>query len=87
MTLEPVKAVKPNGADLHTVRRRIADAEGEIARLTAIPIPSSDIEGRIEQYVAALARPKVSGVATGQRLQVSWPNDVIAVLALCSPMR
>ena len=27
-----------------TVRRRIADAEDEIARLTAIPVPSSDIE-------------------------------------------
>ena len=85
VTLELVKAVKPNGVDLHTVRRRIADAEEEIARLTAIPVPSSDIEGRIEQYVAALARPKVTGVATGQRLQVTWPTDVIAVLALLLP--
>ena len=85
VTLEPVKGVKPNGADLASVRRRIADAEGEIASLTAIPTPSSDIEGRIEEYVAALARPKVSGVATGQRLQVTWPNDVIAVLALILP--
>ena len=86
VTLEPVKAVKPNGADLHTVRRRIADAEEEIARLSAIPVPAPDIEGHIEEYVSALARPKVTGVATGQRLQVSWPNDARGG-ALCSPIK
>ena len=80
VTLEPVKAVKPNGADLHTTRRRIADAEEEIAKLSAIPVPAPDIEDKIEEHISALARAKVTGVATGERLQISWPNELAAVL-------
>jgi hypothetical protein len=83
--LEPVKVVKPNGLDLDTVWRRIEDAEDEVKRLRAVPVPSSDIEERIREYVAALARPQVSGIATGQQLQVHWPDNVIAVLALLLP--
>ena len=82
--LTPVASVKPNGVDLDTVWRRIEDAEDEVKRLRAVPVPSSDIEARIREYVAALARPQVSGIATGQRLQVIWPDDVIA-LALLLP--
>lgn len=85
VTLEPVKGVKPNGADLHTVRRRIADAEEEIARLSAIPVPASDIRERIQGYVDALARPKLTGMGAGQQLRVDWPHDVIAALALLLP--
>jgi hypothetical protein len=83
--LTPVASVKPNGVDLDTVWRRIEDAEDEVKRLRAVPVPSSDIEERIRAYVADLARPKVAGIAAGQRLQVSWPDDVIAVLALLLP--
>jgi septal ring factor EnvC (AmiA/AmiB activator) len=77
--------VRPDGADLATVQNRIADAEDEVTRLRAVPVPSSDIEERIREYVAALARPQVSGIATGQQLQVHWPDNVIAVLALLLP--
>lgn len=84
-TLEPIAPVKPNGADLASVRRHIANAEDEIARLAAVPTPSSDIEERIEGYVDALARPKVTGMGAGQQLRVDWPHDVIAVLALLLP--
>jgi DNA repair exonuclease SbcCD ATPase subunit len=83
--LEPVTTVKPDGHDLATVQRRIDDAEDEVERLHAVPTPSSDIEERVREYVAALARPKVSGIGTGQRLQVEWPDDVIAILALLLP--
>jgi hypothetical protein len=83
--LTPVASVKPNGLDLDTVWRRIEDAEDEVKRLRAVPVPSSDIEARVREYVAALARPQVSGIGTGQRLQVRWPDDVIAVLALLLP--
>ena len=83
--LTPVAPVKPNGLDLDTVWRRIEDAEDEVKRLRAVPVPSSEIEDRIREYVAALARPQVSGIATGQQLQVRWPDNVIAVLALLLP--
>jgi hypothetical protein len=83
--LEAVASVKPNGIDLATVQRRIDDGKDEVERLRAVPVPSSDIEERIREYVAALARPQVSGIATGQQLQVRWPDDVIAVLALLLP--
>jgi septal ring factor EnvC (AmiA/AmiB activator) len=83
--LEPVAQVKPNGIDLDTVQRRIDAAKDEIARLRAVPLPSPDIEERIREYMAALARPQVSGIGTGQRLQVRWPDDVISVLALLLP--
>lgn len=83
--LEKVTPPPSNGLDLHTVHRRIADAEDELQRLQAVPVLASDIERRIEQYVAAIARPKVNGIAAGQQLQVRWPNDVIAVLALLLP--
>jgi hypothetical protein len=81
VTLELAR-VKPNGGDLDSVRAHIADAEDEIARLTAMPAPASDIQHRIERYVAALARPQVTGTGAGQTLCVSWPDDMISVLAL-----
>jgi hypothetical protein len=84
-TLQQSARVKPNGADLATVRRRITDAEDEIARLTALPTPAPDIKERIEQYVAALARPQVTGTGAGQTLRVEWPDDVVSVLALLLP--
>jgi hypothetical protein len=83
--LTPVASVKPNGVDLDTVWRRIEDAEDEVKRLRAVPVPSSDIADRIGEYVNALARPKVTGIAAGQQFQVHWPDDVIAVLALLLP--
>ena len=83
--LEPVAPVKPNGIDLASVRRRIADVEAEVARIAAVSVPSADLDSRVREYVAALARPKVSGIATGQSLQVIWPDDVISVLALLLP--
>jgi hypothetical protein len=83
--LTPV-AAKPNGLDLATVHSRINDAEDEIKRLRAVPTPSADIEHRIRAYVSALCRPKISGIGTGQQLQVHWPDgEVIAVLALLLP--
>jgi hypothetical protein len=85
VALEAVKSVPQNGYDLATVQRRIDDAEDEVERLRAVPTPSSDIEARVREYVAALARPKVSGLATGQQLQVTWPDDIISVLALLRP--
>jgi hypothetical protein len=83
--LEVVKSVAPNGYDLHTVQRRIGDAREEVDKLRAVEVPSADIEMRIREYVASLARPKVSGIAQGETLRVSWPDDVIAVLALLLP--
>jgi hypothetical protein len=83
--LEPVAPTKPNGYDLDTVQRRINDAEDEIKRLRAVPTLSSDIEARVCEYVRSLARPTVSGIAPGQQLRVTWPDDVIAILALLLP--
>ena len=80
-TLEPVKA-SVNGRDRAEVRQRISDAEDELKALRAVPMPSADIKTRIEDYVGSLARPKVSGIAEGETLHVSWPKDGISVLAL-----
>ena len=85
VTFEQSARVKPNGADLASVRRRITEAEDEIARLSALPSPAPDIQHRIEQHVAALARPQVTGTGVGQTLRVEWPNDVVSVLALLLP--
>lgn len=84
--LEPVPPAKSDdGLTLEDARRRIADATDEIAQLRAIPTPGADIRERIEEYVAALPRPRVSGIASGQQLRVDWPNNVIAVMALLLP--
>ena len=84
--LEPVAPIKPDDdLSLDDARQRVADIEDEIAQLRAVPTPSPDVEKQIKAYVAALARPRVSGVASGQQLRVSWPNDVIAVLAMLQP--
>ena len=83
--LEPVAKLQPNGYDLHTVRRRIEDAQDEVERLRAVPTPSADIEQRVREYVAALARPTVSGISHGQQLRVEWPDKIVAVLALLLP--
>jgi hypothetical protein len=79
--LEPVK-VKPNGSDLEGIRQRIKDAEDELKKLASVPVPSADIKKRIEDYVGSLARPRVSGIAKGETLRVSWPDDKISVVAL-----
>ena len=42
-------------------------------------------ESGSKRTLAALARPKISGIAAGQQLKVSWPDDVISVLALLLP--
>jgi hypothetical protein len=83
--LEPVASTKPDGLDLGTVEHRIRDAEDEIQRLGAVPVPPSDIKSRVEAHVASLARPKVSGIASGQQLRVSWPSDTPALLAFLRP--
>src|SRR5262249_28503245 len=68
-----------------TVQAHIETAQHELARLRAVPTPPSDIEERVREYVAGLARPRVSGIAAGQQLRVEWPDNVIAVLALLLP--
>jgi hypothetical protein len=80
-----VAPTKPDGYDLAGVQSRIANAEDEINKLRSVPTPSADIKSRVEEHVAALARPKISGIASGQQLRVSWPDDPIAVLALLLP--
>jgi uncharacterized small protein (DUF1192 family) len=85
VALQAVNSVPQNGFDLAQVQRRIAAADDEINKLRAVPTPAADIETRVREYVAALARPKVRGIAAGQQLQVTWPDDVIAVLALLLP--
>jgi hypothetical protein len=79
--LEPVK-VNANGRDVAEVRERIKDAQDKLNTLRAVPVPSANIKARIEDYVGSLARPKVSGIAEGETLDVSWPGDAISLLAL-----
>ena len=74
-----------NDLDLQSARQRINDAEDEIKRLRGVPVPSPEIETRIKEYVATLARPRVSGIASGQQLRIDWPNDMIAAMALLQP--
>lgn len=81
--LELVASTKPDGFDLDAVQSRIRDAEDEAQRLRGVPVPPPDIKERVREYVATLARPKVSGI--GQQLRVSWPNDTAALLALLLP--
>jgi septal ring factor EnvC (AmiA/AmiB activator) len=81
VVLEPVK-VNASRRDLAEVRQRIKDAEDELKALRAVPVPCADIKVRIEHYVSSLARPTVSGIAKGETLRVSWPNDATSVLAL-----
>ena len=57
----------------------------EVRQLRAVPVPSSDIEKQIKEYVAALARPRISGIASGQQLRVNWPNDIPALWAMLQP--
>jgi hypothetical protein len=82
--LEPVK-VKANGHDLADVRERIKDAEDELKRLRAVPTPSTDIRKRVENYVQSMARPQITGIEKGQKLQVTWPDGALAVFAQLFP--
>jgi hypothetical protein len=77
--------VKPDGHDLGDVRERIKDAENELALLRAVPTPAPDIRDRVEAYVQSLAQPEVRGICAGQKLEVKWPNSVIAAFALLFP--
>jgi hypothetical protein len=77
--------VRPDGHNLADVRERIKDAEDELKRLQAVLTPAPDICKRVEAYVQSLAQPEISGIGTGQKLQVTWPNSVIAVFAQLFP--
>jgi hypothetical protein len=84
-TLEIVK-VKSNGADLAAVRELIRNAEDELQTLERVPTPSADIELHVRDYVASLGRPTVLG-AEGNHLQVTWPQNAVALFALLMPDR
>ncbi len=85
VVLEPVK-VKSNGADLADVREHVKKAEEELEALSQVPVPSGDIRERVKDYVAALGRPKVSGVSHDDKLKVSWPtSDATSLLAILIP--
>jgi hypothetical protein len=74
-----VTEVRPG--DLDDIRARIAEVKDEIARVQALPVPSSDLADRIKQYVAELAaraRPLVLGVGDGQTLRVQFPLPAVA---------
>jgi hypothetical protein len=80
--LEPVE-VEVNGDDVAAVRARIKTAEDELRALRAVPVPAPDIQQKIEDYVRSMARPKVSGVGNGEKLDVDWPNNnVVSMMAL-----
>jgi hypothetical protein len=86
VTLEMVKArPNTNGVDLDGLRERIQKAEDEIEQLRAVPVPRSDIEQCVKNYVANLATPQVRRIADGEPLQVTWPGDTIAALAFLLP--
>ena len=74
-----------NGVDLDGLRERIQKAEDEIEQLRAVPVPRSDIEQCVKNYVANLATPQVRRIADGEPLQVTWPGDTIAALAFLLP--
>jgi hypothetical protein len=84
VSLEVVKPAPSNGLDAAQLRARIKHAEDEIDTLAKVPTPARDIQQKIESYVKQLARPKLSGIADGESLRVSWPDE-LAVLALLHP--
>jgi hypothetical protein len=84
--LEFAPSCKPgDDLDLGDARQRIDDAMDEIRQLRAVPTPGADIRERIEAYMNGLARPRISGIASGQQLRVDWPGNMIAVMALLLP--
>jgi hypothetical protein len=85
VTLQPVPMPASDGVDLDAVRASIGKAEEEIAELRAVPVPSSDIRERLQDFVAGLARPRITGIGNGEPLRVIWPADTIAALALLLP--
>jgi hypothetical protein len=72
-TLEPV-IIDIDGHDLDEVRAKINAIKAELATLRAVPIPSADIEKRLQGYVEAMARPQITGIGEGEKLKVIWPG-------------
>jgi hypothetical protein len=79
------RVVDTRGHTLASVRARIGECEDEFERLRKVPTPSPDLKDRIRSYVAALARPKLSGIEDGQRLRVDWPDDGPTLAAFLAP--
>ena len=82
--LELVQARSTNGLTLDGVRQHITAAEKELEALRAVPVPGADTRKRVEQYVASLGQPKVLGIGS-DRLEIIWPNNTAALLALLLP--
>jgi hypothetical protein len=95
--VEAVEAATDD-ADLDDVRAQIAELRSELSRLRALPTPGADIEQRVRDYVAKMARPTISGIGQGERLRVVWPGagwtssgpredvaDVLSMTALVHP--
>jgi N-methylhydantoinase A/oxoprolinase/acetone carboxylase beta subunit len=74
-----------DGHDLASVRARIRDLKDELEKLRKVLEPAPDIAARVKGYVAGLARPRVSGIAANQRLEVSWPEDAATLMAFLAP--
>jgi hypothetical protein len=74
-----------DGLSLSDVRARIKKLQAQVEALKRVPVPASDIERKVRNYVEGLPMPSITGIAAGQALTVQWPTGLHALLAFVKP--
>jgi hypothetical protein len=83
--LEQVNPGVEDGLSLSTVRDRIKKLKNQVEVLKGVPIPPSNIRGKVQTYVQGLTRPVVGGIALDEALTVRWPTELHALMAFLQP--
>ena len=68
------------GLSLSEVRALIKEApELSLYALKRVPVPASDIEQKVRNYVERLPMPIIGGIVAGEALAVQWPTGLQAL--------
>jgi hypothetical protein len=73
------------GLSLSEVRARIKKLQSQVDALKRVPVPASDIEQKVRNYVERLPMPIIGGIVAGEALTVQWPTGLQALLAFVEP--
>jgi hypothetical protein len=74
-----------DGLLLPAVRGRIKKLKSAVEALRSVPVPPSDIGGKVKTYVQDMTRPAIGGIGTGEVLSVQWPTGLHALMAFLQP--
>jgi hypothetical protein len=82
--LEQIIPRVEDGLSLRDVRARIKKMQDSVTALKRVPIPPSDIGGKVRSYVQGLTRPTISGIGVNEAAHRAVANGATRTNGLSS---